>query len=80
MTILRFGVKIELRLLFACLMNPLIIISAALKSAMTPSLSGRMVRMPGCSLSCIIFACCPNAIGFPELLSIATMLGSSRII
>ncbi len=79
-TIFMFGVKIDFLLLLTCLMNPLIIISAALKSAITPSFIGRTVLMPGFSLSCINLAFCPRAIAFPVALSIATMLGSSRTI
>ena len=57
-----------------------IIISAALKSAMTPSFNGLMVLMLGFTFSCMSLAFCPSAIGFPVLLSIAIMLGSSNTI
>ena len=80
MTILMLGWKSDLRLLFICLMNPRIIISAASKSAITPSFSGRTVLIFGFSFPCIVFAFCPKAIGLPVTMSIATMLGSSRTI
>ena len=76
-TIFRFGEKIDFFLLFTCLMNPLIIISAALKSAITPSRRGRIVFTPGLVCSCISFAGRPIAMHRCVLLSMATMLGSS---
>ena len=79
-TTLRLGVnRLRLRLL-ACLMNPRIIISAALKSAMTPSRRGLTVFSPGFTFSCISLACWPSAMHFPLLLLIAMMLGSSSTI
>ena len=79
-TTLRLGVNMLLRLLFTLLMNPRIIISAALKSAITPSRRGLMVLMPGLTFSCISFALWPSAMSLFVLLSKATMLGSSSTI
>ena len=79
-TILMFGVNSDLCLEFTCLMKPRIIISAALKSAITPSRRGRTVLMPGLERSCMSLAFWPMAMHLPELLSMATMLGSSRTI
>ena len=76
----RLGENNVFLLLFTCLMKPRIIISAALKSAMTPSFSGRTVLMPGCSRSCMSLALWPKAMHLLVVLSIATMLGSSRTI
>ena len=59
------------------LIMPLIISSAALKSAITPSLSGLITRMFSCVLPCICRALSPMAISFPVFLSMATMEGSS---
>ena len=56
---------------------PLIMSSAALKSAITPSFSGRMVLMFSCVFPCICCAARPMAITLPVLRSTATMLGSS---
>ncbi|CCX51704.1 unknown [Alistipes sp. CAG:514] len=79
-TILRLGEKRDFFLLLTCLMKPLIIISAALKSAITPFLRGLMVLIPGFVCSCMSLACLPIAMHLPELLSIATMLGASMTI
>ncbi len=57
-------------------MRPLMSASAIEKSAMTPSLSGRMVSMSLCVRSCIIRASCPMATALPERRSMATMDGS----
>ena len=59
---------------------PRIIISAALKSAITPSRSGRTVRMPGGSLPSIWWAGVPTASSLSVLFSMATTLGSSTTI
>ena len=56
---------------------PLIMSSAALKSAITPSRSGRMVLMFSWVLPCICWACRPTAMTLPVVRSMATMLGSS---
>ena len=61
-------------------MSPLIICSQALKSAITPSLSGRMVRIFGLVFSYIILALPPTAIMRSVCLSSATTLGSSTTI
>ncbi len=59
------------------LMNMLIIFSEASKSAITPSLSGRMVLMFSWVLPCIMFASRPTAMILPEIRSLATMEGLS---
>ena len=59
------------------LISPRIICSQAVKSAITPSFSGRTVRMPGCSFSYIIFAFSPTAIILSVRRSSATTDGSS---
>ena len=56
---------------------PRIIISAAWKSAITPSLSGRIVLMLSWVFSCICMASRPMANTLLVVLSIAIMLGSS---
>src|SRR5690606_2724313 len=56
---------------------PLIISSAAWKSAITPSFRGRTVLMFSWVLPCTCCACRPIAITLPVVRSLATMLGSS---
>ena len=68
------------RLLLTIFTIPRIICSAALKSAITPSRSGRIVRMPGDSLPSIWRAIVPTANSLSVLFSIATTLGSSTTI
>ena len=65
---------------FTRLMNPRMRASATEKSAMTPSLSGRIVSMSLCVRSCIMSASVPIATGFPERRSMATIEGSFRTI
>ena len=59
------------------LINSRIMCSEATKSAMTPSFSGRMVRMLSCVLPCICMAVSPTARNAPVVRSIATMEGAS---
>ena len=59
------------------LMNILIICSEELKSAITPSFSGRIVLMFSWVLPCIWLASWPTAIILLFLLSIATIDGLS---
>ena len=59
------------------LIMPRSINSVALKSAITPSLSGRMVLMFGLVFSCIWRACWPMATSLPVWTSSATIEGSS---
>ena len=51
--------------------------SVALKSAITPLLSGRMVLIPGFVRSCICCAFLPTAFNEPVWASTATIDGSS---
>ena len=62
------------------LIRPRIICSQAVKSAITPSRSGRMVRMLSCVFSYIIFAFSPTAIILSVRRSRATTDGSSTTI
>ena len=59
------------------LINLLIICSEALKSAITPSLSGLIVLMFSCVFPCIMLASFPIAIILFVVLSIATIDGLS---
>ena len=59
------------------LISSLIMNSEALKLAITPSLSGRMVFMFSCVLPCIREALRPTAITLPVFWSMATMDGLS---
>ena len=61
-------------------MSPRIICSQAVKSAITPSRKGRIVRILGCSFSYIIFASPPTAIILSVRRSRATTDGSSTTI
>ncbi len=63
--------------LLAILIIPRIICSAALKSAITPSLNGLTVRIFSCVFPCICLAFSPKAIILSVLRSNATMEGSS---
>ena len=74
-TILREGEKNLRCNVGILLIKRLIICSEALKSAITPSLSGRTVLIFSCVLPCIIFASSPIAITLLEVLSIATIEG-----
>ena len=56
---------------------PRIINSAARKSAMTPSFSGRIVLILSCVRSCILRASSPIATNFSVLVSIAIIEGWS---
>ncbi len=62
------------------LIRPRIICSQAVKSAITPSRSGRMVRMLSCVFSYIILASSPTAIILSVRRSKATTEGSSTTI
>ena len=73
------GEKIRLPV-WTILIRPRIICSQAVKSAITPSRSGRIVRMLACSFSYIIFASPPTAIILPLRRSRATTEGSSTTI
>ncbi len=79
MTMRREGEK---RRLPVCtiLMSPRIICSQAVKSAITPSRRGRMVRMLSCVFSYIIFAFSPTASILSVRRSSATTEGSSTTI
>ena len=78
-TIRRVDRKMELRLGIIRII-PLIISSAALKSAMTPSLSGRIVFIRSCVRSCILRAVSPMATSFSVRVSIAIIEGWSTTI
>ena len=79
------GIQITIRsdglkrwpLILTFFIMPRSISSAALKSAITPSLSGRIVRMFWCVLPCICWACSPMATTLPVCMSMAMMEGSS---
>ena len=75
-TILSDGEK-RLPEVFTFLIIPRSISSVALKSAITPSFSGRIVLMLGLVFSCICRACWPMATSLPECTSSATIDGSS---
>ena len=75
-TILSEGEK-RWPLVFTLLTRPRISISAAVKSAITPSFNGRIVRILGLVRSCIILAAIPTATTFCVRTSIATIEGSS---
>ena len=75
-TMRREGLNHDFRLLIILIM-PLIISSAAWKSAITPSFKGRMVSMFLWVLPCICCAKRPMATTRFVPRSLATMLGSS---
>ena len=77
--ILRAGEK-SLGLGLIILIIPLIICSAELKSAITPSFKGLIVFRLACVLPCICLAFSPKATIFSVLRSIATIDGSSTTI